>query len=125
MPLRQGIDLIQEQPTLVPSQLNPYYRDVMDHVIRTVELVDNIRDLLTSMLDVRIAQVANHLNEVMKKLTAWAGIILVPTFIAGVYGMNFESMPELRWHYGYPLVLGIMAASALVLYRMFKKREWL
>jgi magnesium transporter len=124
-PLREGIDLLEEQPDLVPAPLDPYYRDVMDHVIRTVELVDNIRDLLTSMLDVRIAQVANHLNEVMKKLTAWAGIILVPTFIAGVYGMNFESMPELHWHLGYPLVLGVMAASALILYRMFKKREWL
>ena len=124
-PLREGIDLLEEQPDLVPAPLDPYYRDVMDHVIRTVELVDNIRDLLTSMLDVRIAQVANHLNEVMKKLTAWAGIILVPTLIAGVYGMNFQDMPELRWNFGYPLVLGIMAASSLILYRMFKRREWL
>jgi magnesium transporter len=125
MPLRQGIDLIQEQPDLAPLALGPYYRDVMDHVIRTVELVDNIRDLLTSMLEVRIAQVANHLNEVMKKLTGWAAIILVPTLIAGIYGMNFQGMPELRWELGYPLALGLMGLSALVLYRMFKKREWL
>ena len=125
MPLRQGIDLIQEQPELAPPALGPYYRDVMDHVIRTVELVDNIRDLLTSMLEVRIAQVANHLNEVMKKLTGWAGIILVPTLIAGIYGMNFQGMPELGWKLGYPLALGLMGASALILYRMFKKREWL
>ena len=125
MPLRQGIDLMQEQPELAPPALGPYYRDVMDHVIRTVELVDNIRDLLTSMLEVRIAQVANHLNEVMKKLTGWAGIILVPTLIAGIYGMNFQGMPELRWNLGYPLALGLMGASALILYRMFKKREWL
>jgi magnesium transporter len=125
MPLRQGIDLIQEEPDLVPAPLNPYYRDVMDHVIRTVELVDNIRDLLTSMLDVRIAQVANHLNEVMKKLTAWAGIILVPTFIAGLYGMNFRNMPELSWRFGYPMAIGVMAGAALILYRMFKKRGWL
>ena len=125
MPLRQGIDLIQEQPELAPPALGPYYRDVMDHVIRTVELVDNIRDLLTSMLEVRIAQVANHLNEVMKKLTGWAGIILVPTLIAGIYGMNFTGMPELGWKLGYPLALGLMGASALILYRMFKKREWL
>ena len=125
MPLRQGIDLLQEQPTFAPPPLGPYYRDVMDHVIRTVELVDNIRDLLTSMLEVRIAQVANHLNEVMKKLTAWAGIILVPTLIAGVYGMNFNGMPELGWRFGYAFALGLMAVSALILYRMFKKREWL
>lgn len=125
MPLRAGLDLIQEQPSLATSALAPYYRDVMDHVIRTIELVDNIRDLLTSMLEVRVAQVANHLNEVMKKLTAWAGIILVPTLIAGIYGMNFANMPELRWQVGYPMALGLMAASALVLYLVFKKREWL
>ena len=116
MPLRQGLDLLQEQPALAAPALAPYYRDVVDHVIRTVELVDNIRDLLTSMLEVRVAQVANHLNEVMKKLTAWAGIILVPTLIAGIYGMNFENMPELRWQVGYPLALGLMAASAAALY---------
>lgn len=125
MPLRQGIDLLQEQPQLTTAPLAPYYRDVMDHVIRTVELLDNIRDLLTSMLEVRIAQVANHLNEVMKKLTAWAAIILVPTLIAGIYGMNFEHMPELRWQVGYPLALGSMALSSIVLYVIFKRREWL
>jgi magnesium transporter len=125
VPLRQGVDLILEQPQLAPPELGPYYRDVMDHVIRTVELVDNIRDLLTSMLEVRIAQVANHLNEVMKKLTGWAAIILVPTLIAGIYGMNFQNMPELSWRVGYPLALGLMGLSALILYRMFKKREWL
>lgn len=125
MPLRQGIDLVQEEPALAVPELAPYYRDVMDHVIRTVELVDNIRDLLTSMLEVRVAQVANHLNEVMKKLTAWAGIILVPTLIAGIYGMNFTNMPELRWQVGYPLALGLMGVSALILYVMFKRRGWL
>ncbi len=125
MPLRQGLDLLQEQPALAAPALAPYYRDVVDHVIRTVELVDNIRDLLTSMLEVRVAQVANHLNEVMKKLTAWAGIILVPTLIAGIYGMNFENMPELSWQVGYPLALGFMAASAAALYVMFRRRGWL
>ncbi len=125
MPLRQGLDLIQEQPQLASSPLAPYYRDVVDHVIRVVELVDNIRDLLTSMLEVRVAQVANRMNDVMKKLTAWAAIILVPTLIAGIYGMNFEHMPELSWKLGYPLALGTMAASALLLYRLYKKRGWL
>jgi magnesium transporter len=125
MPLRQGIDLLQEEPELATAPLAPYYRDVVDHVIRTVELVDNIRDLLTAMLEVRVAQVANHLNEVMKKLTAWAAIILVPTLIAGIYGMNFEHMPELRWQTGYPLALGTMAVSAVVLYAIFKRRDWL
>jgi magnesium transporter len=125
IPLRQGIDLIQEQPQLVSPSLAPYYRDVMDHVIRVGELIDNIRDLLTSLLEVRVAQVANRLNEVMKKLTAWAGIILIPTLIAGIYGMNFRSMPELGWRVGYPLALGIMAVSAGALYLAFKRRGWL
>jgi magnesium transporter len=125
MPLRRGIDLLQEEPELAVASLVPYYRDVMDHVIRTVELTDNVRDLLTSMLEVRIAQVANHSNDIMKKLTAWAAIILVPTLIAGIYGMNFENMPELGWQLGYPGALGLMALSALALYVVFKKREWL
>jgi magnesium transporter len=125
MPLRRGIDLLQEEPELTVASLVPYYRDVMDHVIRTVELTDNVRDLLTSMLEVRIAQVANHSNDIMKKLTAWAAIILVPTLIAGIYGMNFDTMPELGWQLGYPGALGLMALSALALYLVFKKREWL
>lgn len=125
MPLRQGIDLLQEEPELATASLAPYFRDVMDHVIRTVELTDNVRDLLTSMLEVRIAQVANHMNDIMKKLTAWAGIILVPTLIAGIYGMNFDNMPELGWRLGYPGALGLMALSAVALYVVFKKRGWL
>lgn len=124
-PLRYGIDLLQEEPAFASPALSPYYRDVMDHVIRVAELADNVRDLLTSMLEVRVAQAANRLNEAMKKMTAWAGIVLVPTLIAGIYGMNFRGMPELRWQLGYPMALGIMAAAALGLYVTFKKRGWL
>jgi len=125
MPLRQGIDLIQEQPSLANPALAPYFRDVMDHSLRVLELADNIRDVLTSLLEVRVAQAANRLNEVMKKLTGWAGIILVPTLIAGIYGMNFREMPELGWGLGYPFALVLMAGSALALYLVFKKRDWL
>jgi magnesium transporter len=125
MPLRRVIDFFQEQPKVVTGPLAPFYRDVADHVVRCVELVDNVRDLLTALLEVRLAQVGNRLNEVMKKLTSWAAIILLPTLIAGIYGMNFVHMPELRWRFGYPFALGIMAATAGVLYVMFKKRDWL
>jgi len=97
----------------------------MDHVIRVVELADNVRDLLTSLLEVRVAQAANRLNEAMKSMTAWAGIVLVPTLIAGIYGMNFDDMPELSWKLGYPMALGIMGGSAIGLYVYFKKRGWL
>jgi magnesium transporter len=125
MPLRQGIDLVQEQPSLANPALAPYFRDVMDHSLRVLELADNIRDVLTSLLEVRVAQAANRLNEVMKKLTGWAGIVLVPTLIAGIYGMNFRQMPELGWGLGYPFALLLMAGSALALYLVFKKRDWL
>ncbi|HEY7477852.1 MAG TPA: magnesium and cobalt transport protein CorA [Actinomycetota bacterium] len=125
MPLRQALDLLMDDGRFVPEHLVPYYRDVSEHLLRSVELSDNVRDILTTILEIRTAQAANQLNEVMKKLTAWAGIILVPTLIAGIYGMNFRDMPELRWHIGYPVAIGMMAASAAVLYWIFKKRGWL
>jgi magnesium transporter len=124
MPTRQGLDLLQED-LAVSSRLYPYYRDVAEHLLRAVELADGVRDVLTTILEIRTAQAANQLNEVMKKLTAWAGIILVPTLIAGIYGMNFNRMPELHWVVGYPLALGMMAASAVVLYVLFRRNGWL
>jgi magnesium transporter len=125
MPMRRVVDFFQEQPKIVTGPLAPYFRDLADHVVRCVELVDNVRDLLTALLEVRVAQVANRLNEVMKKLTSWAAIILVPTLIAGIYGMNFRHMPELGWRYGYPAALALMAGGAALLYVIFKRREWL
>lgn len=124
-PLRQVLDLLQEQPEFVPGPLAPYYRDVHDHVIRVTELADNVRDLLTSLLEVRLGQAANRLNEVTKQISAWAAIILIPTLIAGIYGMNFGHMPELDWVIGYPLALGIMALASFTLWHLFKRRGWL
>ena len=82
-------------------------------------------ETLVRIDEAQLAQVSNRLNVVMKQLSAWAGIILVPTLIAGIYGMNFRNMPELTWQIGYPLALGLMLVSAGMLYRIFKKREWL
>ena len=124
-PMREVIDLLQERDDVVTDRLAPYYRDVLDHVIRALELIDNIRELLTSALEARIAQASNRLNVVMKQLTAWAAIILVPTLIAGIYGMNFDHMPELSWRWGYGVALGTMAVSAGALYVVFKRRDWL
>jgi magnesium transporter len=124
-PLRQSLDMIQEEPKIAGSKLQPYYRDVSEHVLRVTELADNIRDLLTSLLEVRVSQVANRMNDIMKKLSAWAGIILVPTLIAGVYGMNFANMPELGWSVGYPAALGTMLLSSGILYVVFKRKGWL
>ena len=125
VPLREVLDFVQEQPGLVTPILGPYFRDVADHVIRVIEFIDNIRDLLTAALEAQISQVSNRLNQVMKSLTSWGAIILVPTLIAGIYGMNFRYMPELGWRFGYPLALGLMAASAVALYVVFKRRGWL
>jgi magnesium transporter len=124
-PMREVIDLLIETPTIVTAPLTPYFRDIMDHVIRTTELNDNIRDLLTSARELQLAQVANRQNVVMKQLTAWAAIILIPTLIAGIYGMNFRHMPELDWAFGYPFALALMGVTAYLLYRSFRKREWL
>jgi magnesium transporter len=124
-PLREVVDLLDERGDLVTPALVPYFRDVLDHVIRSLEMIDNIRELLTGALEARMAQASNRLNVVMKQLSGWAAIILIPTLIAGIYGMNFRHMPELDWRFGYPFALGLMAVSAFVLYRMFKKRDWL
>jgi len=124
-PMRETVDLVLETSSLATPLLMPYYRDVLDHVIRALELTDNVRDLLTSARELQLAQVSNRLNVVMKQLSAWAAIILIPTLIAGIYGMNFRHMPELDWLFGYPFALAVMVVAASLLYRMFRKRGWL
>ena len=124
-PLRRAVEALHEDRDLVGRALEPYYRDLADHVLRARDFQDNVRDVLTSLIEVRMTQQANDLNEVMKKLSAWAGIILVPTLVAGIYGMNFDHMPELHWVLGYPLALALMAGSALGLWATFKRQGWL
>ena len=125
MPLREVIDLVQEQPGFVTEKLGPYFRDISDHVIRTLEFVDNVREMLTAALEAKLSLDANRLNQVMKKITSWGAILLVPTLIAGIYGMNFNNMPELRWGFGYPGALGLMLVASTALYLVFKKKDWL
>ena len=124
-PLRQGLDLIQEEPWLVGAELLPYYRDVTEHAIRVAELADNVRDLLTSLLELQVAKEANQLNDTVRTLTAWAGILVVPTLIASIYGMNFAKMPELGWHFGYAFAIFLMASASFALWLGFKRRGWL
>jgi magnesium transporter len=125
-PLRDVLDVMQRRAIdVVKPGLEPYYRDVYDHVLRVTDFLDTLRDILASALEANLSVVSNRLNEVMKGLTSWAAIILVPTLIAGIYGMNFVHMPELRWRFGYAFALGLMVLSGLVLYRMFKRRDWL
>jgi magnesium transporter len=125
-PLREVLDVMQRRIVpVVTESLEPYYRDVYDHVLRATDFADTLRDLLSSALEASLAVISNRLNEVMKNLTSWGAIILVPTLIAGIYGMNFRHMPELGWLMGYPFALVLMAASAGLLYRVFKRRGWL
>ena len=117
--------LIRFDLDLVPEEVRPYIRDVYDHSVRINESVDTLRELLTSALEANLSLIAVTQNESMKKLAAWAAIIAVPTMIAGIYGMNFEHMPELKWAFGYPAAMGAMAVACIGLYLHFKRSGWL
>jgi magnesium transporter len=109
----------------VPTEMRRYFRDVQDHLTRTVEQLNSYDDLLNSILQARLAQVTVDQNNDMRKIAAWAAIAAVWTAIAGIYGMNFEFMPETGWKYGYPVVLALMLAISLGLYRWFRRNRWL
>jgi len=111
--------------SLIDAESRPYFRDVYDHVIRINETVDNLRELLNGALEANLSLISIQQNEVTKKLASWAAILAVPTMIAGIYGMNFEVMPELKWSLGYPTVLVAIVAACAVLYWRFKKVGWL
>ncbi|WP_190121127.1 magnesium and cobalt transport protein CorA [Streptomyces inusitatus] len=109
----------------VGPDMQPYFRDVVDHLARVNEQISGYDTLLDSILQAHLAQVTVAQNEDMRKITAWAAIIAVPTMVCGMYGMNFDHMPELRWTYGYPLVLGVMATACVVIHRAFRRNGWL
>jgi magnesium transporter len=109
----------------IHDELRRFFRDVADHARRIDEQVNSQRELLTSALEANLALVSVRQNDVIKEISSWAAIITVPTFIASVYGMNFEHMPELRWRFGYPLALVTMAVAVFFLYRFFKRVGWL
>ena len=117
--------LVRFDVKIIPEDARLYFRDVYDHVIRINETIDNLRELLTTALEANLSLIAVRQNEVMKQLGAWGAIIAVPTLIAGVYGMNFEFMPEPHWQWGYPTVGGLMAAAGAALYFRFKRAGWL
>jgi len=110
---------------IISDDAQPYFRDVYDHLARINERVDTTRELLNSVLEANLALVSVAQSEATKKLAAWAAIIAVPTMMAGIYGMNFEFMPELRWRYGYPLVLLFTVGTCFFLYTRFKRAGWL
>jgi len=117
--------LMRYDTSVIPDDVRPYFRDVYDHVIRINETVDTTRELVTSALEAKLSLISVSQSEIMKKLAGWAAILAVPTMIAGIYGMNFEFMPELHWHHGYFVVLSVTAALCGLMYWRFKRAGWL
>jgi len=108
-----------------PPELRPYFRDIADHLQRASDAIDSIDSLLSNALNAHLAQLSVQQNEDMRKLTAGATLFAIPTAVAGIYGMNFEHMPELTWTYGYPACLAAMGAVCWLVYRRFKRSGWL
>jgi magnesium transporter len=102
-----------------------YFRDIHDHLLRARDRIESLNALLSDVLNANLAQVGVRQNEDMRKISAWVAIAAVPTMIAGVYGMNFDHMPELRWFYGYGFALALMAVACVSLFVMFRRRGWL
>lgn len=131
-PLRDVIVALERSDRpFITAEIDPYLRDVYDHTVRTVELIESAREILASLVELHLSTVSNRMNEVMKVLTIFATFFLPLTFVAGIYGMNFNpeasplNMPELNWFYGYPFAWAVMLAVAVVMYLFFRREGWL
>ncbi|WP_327317681.1 magnesium and cobalt transport protein CorA [Streptomyces sp. NBC_01235] len=125
-PLLRPMQLLSERPMrLVDPDIQKYFRDVADHLARVQEQVIGFDELLNSILQANLAQASVAQNEDMRKITSWAAIIAVPTMVCGVYGMNFDYMPELHWKFGYPVVMSAMVALCVGIHRTLKRNGWL
>lgn len=111
--------------TLIAEDTQPYFRDIYDHAIRINEMVDHTRELLNTALEANFSLISISQSDVSKKFAGWAAILAVPTMVAGFYGMNFKFMPELEWHYGYPVIVTCTILACIVIYTLFKRSGWL
>ncbi|MGV2920720.1 magnesium and cobalt transport protein CorA [Streptomyces alfalfae] len=126
VPLGRPLQTLATQPMrIIAPEIQAYFRDVDDHLKRATEQIAAFDELLNSILQAHLAQVTVAQNEDMRKITAWAAVVAVPTMVCGMYGMNFDHMPELHWQFGYPLVMGLIAAVCTALYRGFRRNGWL
>jgi magnesium transporter len=124
-PLREIVSgLLRLESDLIKGDILPYLRDVYDHTIQVIDTAETFRDMLSGMLDIYLSSVSNKMNEVMKVLTIMATIFIPLTFIAGIYGMNFEFMPELKWHWSYPVLWVILIAIFVAMVFWFKRKKW-
>jgi magnesium transporter len=117
--------LARIESAAIPAETRPYFQDVNDHVLRINEMIDTVHQLSSTALNAHLALASVAQNDDTKRLAAWAAILAVPTMIAGLYGMNFENIPELHWRFGYPVSIGFMSLVCLLLYRGFRKSGWL
>lgn len=125
-PVRELISgLERTESVLINKSTGDYLRDLYDHSIQIIDSVESYRDIISGLLDIYLSSVSNRMNEVMKVLTIFASIFIPLTFVAGVYGMNFDFMPELGWHWGYFTVLGFMVAVGIIMVIYFKRKKWL
>ncbi|MFX0122388.1 MAG: magnesium/cobalt transporter CorA [Candidatus Hodarchaeota archaeon] len=125
-PLRELISRLERGGSvLIQAEAQKYFRDVYDHTIQVIDTVETLRDIVSGMLDIYLSSISNKMNEVMKVLTIIATIVIPMTVISGIYGMNFQSMPELTWPIGYPMALSLMLLVALIMISYFWKKGWL
>ncbi|CAL9407792.1 magnesium/cobalt transporter CorA [Streptomyces griseomycini] len=120
-----GVGTSGARVPFVEERSRPFFRDVHDHLTRVNESVEGLDRLVSDILSAHLAQMSVRQNDDMRKISAWAAMAAVPTMIAGVYGMNFDHMPELRWAGAYPAVIALMAGLVVLLYRLFKQRGWM
>jgi len=125
-PLREVISILEKgESALIDKSTNIYLRDIYGHTIQVMDTVETLRDVISGTLEVYLSSVSNRMNEIMKVLTIIATIFIPLTFIAGIYGMNFQYMPELKWFWGYPLVLLVMLIIGIIMVKFFRKRKWM
>lgn len=131
-PLREVVNgLLRGESSLISKATGIYLRDVYDHTIQVIDTVETYRDMISGMFDIYMSGVSNKMNEVMKVLTIFASIFIPLTFVAGIYGMNFDptispfNMPELHWYFGYPFALTIMLGISLLMLWYFKTKKWM
>lgn len=125
-PLRDVLNgLLRHDLDVIEPEIRPYLQDVFDHALRVVELVEINRETMASLLDVHLSTVSNNLNNVVKKMTVISTMLMSAALVAGVYGMNFERMPELKWMYGYPFALGLMVVVQVLVVVAFRWKKWI
>ena len=126
VPLRDVVQvLLRREANWVDDVTATHLQDVYDHVLRVVDVIDSQRELMGNAVDAHLAIISNRVNEVMKQMTSWGAILLGSTLVAGIYGMNFDHMPELHWQLGYAWAMGLMVLITVVGYRYFKRKGWL